>query len=127
MATIVERFKDALDVGEISAEGRTISLSPQMKYDYMAAVHTMEEVLSLQAEINKRKKKRTELRTKISNSCRLSLKKIVEGSELLTIKQIDSAIKGLQECRNELFKIETAEHESGKLEKIIEDGVSAGR
>lgn len=126
MATI-DRFKEVLKKGAIDFDGQAAPLTAQMKYDCMAAVHTMEQLLDLAAAIEKQGKKREELREKISNSCKLSLKKIVESEELITLKQIDAAIHGLQECRNELFRIETTEKETAKLAEHIKDGISAGR
>ena len=125
MATM-DRFKDALKKGKVSADANAAPLTAQMKYDYLAAIHTMEQLTDLAEEIESRKKRRVSLREKISNGCKNSLKKISDSDEVLTLKQIDSAIKGLQECRNELFKLECVEQESAKLAKFIEDGISAG-
>ncbi|MBQ9486613.1 MAG: hypothetical protein IJU91_02275 [Selenomonadaceae bacterium] len=121
-----ERFKDALKNGTVTPEGGE-QLSPQLKYDYLAAVHTMEQILNLEKEFKNRKKNRTQLLEKISNSCRMSLKKIVDSEGVFTLKQIDAALKGLQECRSEILKIEHSESIDAKLSKIIVDGVSAGR
>ena len=127
MATL-ERFKDALKIGISFGDGGAHrQLTAQMKYDYLAAVHTMEQLTNLANEFEARKKRRAELREKLSASCKLSLKKFVESDETLTLKQIDNAIKGLTECRNEFAKMDSAEHESEKLYKFIEDGISAGR
>ena len=121
-----ERFQGALKNGTVTPEGGE-KLSAQMKYDYMAAVHTMEQILNLDKEFKARKKQRENLLEKISSSCKKSLTKIVESEGVLTFKQLDAAIKGLQECRNEISKIETVAKEDEKLAKIIVDGVSAGR
>ena len=121
-----ERFKDALKNGTVTPEGGE-QLSPQLKYDYLAAVHTMEQILNLEKEFKNRKKNRTQLLEKMSNSCRMSLKKIVDSEGVFTLKQIDAALKGLQECRSEILKIEHSESIDAKLSKIIVDGVSAGR
>ena len=121
-----ERFQGALKNGTVSPEGGE-KLSAQLKYDYMAAVHTMEEILNLDKEFKSRKKIRENLLEKISGSCRKSLSKIVESEGALTLKQLDAAIKGLQECRNEIFKIDAIAREDEKLAKIIVDGISAGR
>lgn len=126
MATI-DRFKEILDKGGFAIDGKFVPLTAQLKYDCMAAVHTMEEILSLAAEIQKRNHKRDKLREKISNSFKLSLKKFVEDEEAVTLKKIDAAIQGLHECRRELLKIESAGAESDKLAEFIRGGITAGR
>ena len=127
MATI-DRFKNALKVGiSFGDGGANRPLTAQMKYDYLAAVHTMDQLTNLYNEFEERKKKRAEFREKLSTSCKLSLKKFVESEGELTLKQLDNAIKGLVECRNEIAKMDSVEKESEKLAKFIEDGVSAGR
>lgn len=126
MATI-DRFKEPLQKGGISIDGKLIPLTAQMKYDYMAAVHTMEQLLDLAAAIEKNNKKRADLRKKISNSCKISLKKLVESEDIITLKQLDAAIQCLQECKNELTKLEIADKETAKLSEYIKDGISAGR
>ena len=126
MATI-DRFKEPLEKGGIAIDGRLIPLTAQMKYDYMAAVHTMEQLLDLAAAIDKNKKKRADLRERISNSCKMSLKKIVESEDTITMQQLEAAIHGLQECRKELLNLEIADKETNKLAEYIKDGISAGR
>ena len=125
--TTIDRFKEPLQKGEIEGDGQSIKMTAQLKYDYLAAVHSMEQLLNVIEAINKQNKKRENLREKISNSCKMSLKKLAETDEVLTIKQIDSTIQGLQDCRNELLKIETADKETAKLFELVKDGVSAGR
>ncbi len=126
MATI-DRFKEILAKGGFAIDGKFVPLTAQLKYDCMAAVNTMNQVLNLAAEIQKRNNKRDKLRDKISSSFKLSLKKFVEDEEPVTLKKIDSAIQGLQECRRELLKIETAAKETEKLAEFIKDGITAGR
>lgn len=126
MATI-DRFKDALALGiAMSDSEKTVPLTAQMKYDYLAAVHTMDQLLNLNEEFQARKKRREAFSEKISNACKMSLKKIVETEGVLTTKQIDSAMKVLKECHDELLKIDSVARECEKLAKITEDGVSAG-
>ena len=126
MATI-DRFRTALKIGISFKDGESLRpLTAQMKYDYLAAVHTMDQLTNLANEFEERKKRRDALREKLSDSCRKSLKKIADGDDVLTLKQIDSAIKGLKEFRDELLKMETLDKETEKLSKFIEDGVSAG-
>ncbi len=126
MATI-DRFKEILDKGGFAIDGKFVPLTAQLKYDYMAAVHTMDELLSLAAEIKKRNHKRDKLREKIASSFKLSLKKFIDDEEPITMKKIDAAIQGLHECRRELLKIETADKETEHLAEFIKDGISAGR
>ncbi len=126
MATI-DRFKEPLQKGGIAIDGKLIPLNAQMKYDYMAAVHTMEQLLNLAAAIEKNNKRRADLRTKLSNSCKMSLKKIVESEDIITLQQLEAAIHGLQECRKELANLEIADKETAKLAEFIKDGISAGR
>ena len=126
LATI-DRFKEILAKGGFAIDGKFVPLTAQLKYDCMAAVHTMEEILSLAAEIQKRNHKRDKLRDKISSSFKLSLKKFVEDEEPITLKKIDAAIQGLHECRRELLKIETADKETEHLAEYIKDGITAGR
>ncbi len=121
-----ERFQDALKNGTVNPDGGE-KLSAQLRYDYLAAVHTMEQIMNLEKEFKSRREQRTKLLEKISTSCRKSLKNIVDSEGVFTLKQIDAAITGLQECRSEILKLEHSEKIDGKLSKIIVDGVSAGR
>ena len=99
-----------------------------MKYDYLAAIHTMEQIEELAETIKERTEKRNALREKIISSCRNTLKNLIENEKALTeIKHIDHALKVLNECRSEILKMEAQNHEDKKLGKVIEDGVSAGR
>ena len=123
----VERFKEPLQKGAIEAGGQSLKMDAQLKYDYLAAIHSMEQLLNVIEAMDKQNKKRANLREKISNSCKMSLKKLVENDEIITLKQIDSTIQGLQDCRNELLKLETADKETAKLFEFVKDGVSAGR
>ena len=125
MATI-DRFKDVINSGKISAGDVDVPLSAQLKYDYLAAIHTMEQIENLATEIASRKKYRAELREKLLSNCRQTMKKFGEDDGELTLKQLDAAIKMLTECRNEIVKLDTASKESDKLAKLIRDGVSAG-
>ena len=127
MATI-DRFKDALQIGKIFTEGASMKLDAQLKYDYLAAVHTMEQLQDLANEFKDRNKKSEDFKAKLLNSCRNTLKNLVDDENgLKELKNIDHAIKVLNDCRTELLKLEGAAHESHKLAKKIEDGVSAGR
>lgn len=127
MAT-VDRFKEAVDKGRISVGGGAAApLSAQMKYDYLAAIHTMEQLTNLAEEMENRNEYREKLKAELLKSCCQSLKKIADDENGLTVKKIDAAIKMLNDCRYEVTKIESATRESNKLFELIKDGVSAGR
>ncbi len=126
MATI-DRFKEPLEKGGLTIDGKFIPLTAQMKYDYMAAVHTMEQLLDITAAIDKQNKTRDAFHAKISSSAKILLKKIVDSDELITLKQIDAAIQGLKECQKELIKLDATAKETAKLSEYIRDGISAGR
>ena len=127
MATI-DRFKEAVDNGSISdANDMEAPLSAQWKYDYLAAIHTMEQLDKLAREIENRKRSRTKLKDELYQSCKQAIKKIADASDNLTLKKIDEAIRTLNDCRREIMKIDSAARESDKLAEFIKDGVSAGR
>ena len=126
MATI-DRFKEAVDTGTIiDANDLEVPLSAQMKYDCLAAIHTMEQLEKLAREIENRKRSRAKLEEELFKSCKQMLKKIADDQKPLTLRKIDDAIKTLQDCRREIMKIDAAARESDKLAKLIKDGVSAG-
>ena len=126
MATI-DRFKDAVDAGTIiDANDLEVPLSAQLKYDYLAAIHTMEQLDKLAREIENRKRSRMNLKDELFKSCKQALKKLADDDNILTLKKIDDAIRTLKDCRREIMKIDSAAKESDKLAKLIKDGVSAG-
>ena len=126
MATI-DRFKEILESGTIiDANDMESPLSAQMKYDYLAAVHTMEQLDKLAREIENRKRSRTMLKDELFKSCKQAFKKIADDENPLTLRKIDDAIKTLTDCRREIMKIDSAARESSKLAEFIKDGVSAG-
>lgn len=126
MATI-DRFKDAVDAGTIiDANDLEVPLSAQLKYDYLAAIHTMEQLEKLAREIENRKRSRSKLEDELFKSCKQVLKKLADDEKPLTLKKIDDAIKTLNDCRREIMKLDSAARESEKLAKLIKDGVSAG-
>jgi len=126
MATL-DRFKEAIDTSTIiDANDLEVPLSAQMKYDYLAAIHTMEQLEKLSREIENRKRSRTTLKDELFKSCKHAFKKLAEDDKPLTLKKIDDAIKTLQDCRREIMKIDSAAKESDKLAKLIKDGISAG-
>ena len=127
MLATIDRFREFMDSGKIKSGDVDVPLSAQLKYDCLAAIHTMEQLENLAAEIESRKKYRAELREKLLRSCSQSLKKLGEDEEGLTVKKIDAAIKMLMELRMEIIKVDSAAKESDKLANFIRDGVSAGR
>ena len=125
MSTI-DRFKEVVDSGIIlDADEMEAPLSPQMKYDFMAAINAMSELESVIAEVANRKKYRTKLRTELLKSCCQSLKKLADDEEGFTLRKIDMAIKMLTDCRYEVTKIDSADKEVEKLSKLIRKGVGA--
>lgn len=126
MATI-DRFKEVVESGIIiDADDMEAPLSPQMKYDYLAAINSMTQLEALTAEFDNRKKYRADLKTTLLKSCNQSLKKIVDDEENFSLKKIDTAIKMLTDCRREVAKIDSVDREFDRLAKIIRLGVSAG-
>ena len=126
MATI-DRFKEAVEAGTvIDANDLEVPLSAQLKYDYLAAIHTMEQLEKLAREIENRKRSRVKLEDELFKSCKQVLKKLADDEKPLTLRKIDDAIKTLNDCRREIMKIDSAARESDKLAKLIKDGVSAG-
>ena len=125
MATI-DRFKEVVESGVIlDADEMEAPLSPQMKYDYMAAINAMEQLKNIIAEIADRKQYRAKLKEELLRSCCQSLKKIAEDENALTLKKIDAAIKMLMDCRSEITKIDSVERETDKLAKLVRKGISA--
>lgn len=125
MATI-DRFKEVIVSGVIlDADDLEAPLSPQMKYDYLAAINSMEQLENLAAELAIRKRYRADLRATLLKSCSQSLKKIAGDEDNFSLKKIDTAIKMLTDCRREVTKIDSVERECDKLAKIIRQGVSA--
>ena len=126
MATI-DRIKEAVETGTIiDANDLEVPLSAQLKYDFLAAIHTMEQLEKLAREIENRKRSRIKLEEELFKSCKQMLKKLAADEKPLTLRKIDDAIKTLTDCRREIMKIDSAARESDKLAKFIKDGVSAG-
>ena len=114
--------------GRISVGSDYLKLDAQLKYDCLAAIHTMEQLENLAATFKEREKKREAFKAKLLENCRNTIKTLVyDENALKEVKNIDHAIKVLNDCRTELLKLEGAAHEGHKLAKKIEDGVSAGR
>ena len=127
MATL-DRFYTMLDRGKILGDEGSVTFTAQMKYDFLAAAHTMEQMESLQKLMESRRKKREALRDKLMNSCYNALKALTDDKEKLKdVKSIDAALRVLNECRTEMIKMASADHEADKMGNEIKDGVSAGR
>lgn len=125
--SVIDRFKETLENGTITdAHDLEVPISAQLKYDYLAAVHTMEQLEKLAREIENRKRSREQLKSDLYKSCRQAIKKLADEEKELSLKRIDDAIKLLKDCRREIMKIDSAAKESDKLAKFIKDGVSAG-
>ena len=127
MATI-DRIQAIVDRGRLITDEGSVTLTAQVKYDLLAAVHTMEQIENLQKLMATREKKREALRDKIITSCFNALKIFVDDKEKLKdIKSIDAALRVLNECRTEMLKLQSEDYETRKMHKEIQDGVSAGR
>ncbi len=125
MAT-VDRFKDIVKKGHLPEEQGGQALTAQMKYDCLAAAHTMEQILELAAAFEKRAKKRDSLREKLSATTRKALQKLMDSEEAFSrTKDIDAAINILAACRTELLMMEGEELSEKALKKIIADGITA--
>lgn len=125
LATI-DRFKEAVEKGRIPVGGGAAApLSAQMKYDYLAAIHTMEQLTNLAKEFETLKNYRARLREDLLKSCSQALKKLADDKNL-SLQKVDTAIKKLQEFRYEIAKIDGANRDAEKLAELIQDGVSAG-
>ena len=125
MATI-DRLKEVVDNGVIvDADDMEAPLSPQMKYDFLAAINSIKQLEAIIAEFANRKKYRAELKTTLLKSCAQSVRKITDDEENFTLKKIDTAIKMLTDCRREVAKIDSVERECERLAKIVQYGVNA--
>ena len=122
-----DRFYKMLERGRIVTDEGSVGLTAQIKYDFLAALHTMEQIENLQKLIESRRKKREALREKIATSCFNALKVLEDKEKLKDVKSLDAALRVLGECRTEMIKLASSDHEDEKLGKVIEDGVSAGR
>ena len=126
MATM-DRFREMLRENRVKTDEGSVELSAQIKYDFLAAVHTMEQIEKLQKVIENRRNKRAALREKIATSCFNALKVLEDKEKLKDVKSLDAALRVLGECRTEMIKLASSDHEDDKLAKEIQDGVSAGR
>ena len=125
MATI-DRFKDILKSGHLPKEQGGQALTAQTKYDFLAAAHTMDQILELTATLEKRAKTRASLREKLAATSRKSIQKLMDSENGFSrIKELDAALKVLTACRMELAAMEGEEQAEKALKKIIADGITA--
>ncbi len=125
MATI-DRFKDMLKNGKLAKDQGGLPLSPQTKYDFLAAVHTMDQIEQLAEALDSRAKKRASLKKKFEETSRTALQSFLEKEDSFSsTKNIEAAIKVLLTCHNEFLKMEGEEQEDRILGKFIQDGITA--
>ena len=125
MATI-DRFRDALKSGKLPEDQGGQALTAQTKYDFLAAVHSMEQLEDLIAVRALRAKKREALRKKFVETSRATLQGFLEKEDGLSdVKAIDATIKVLMACRDEFLKLAGEEQEDRILGKAVQDGVTA--
>ena len=120
--SVIERFKT------ISANGKfgDQMLDAQMKYDVLAAIHSMEELESVINALDAHAKKRESLRKKLVMNAQAALGNLIDMEEW-KISDVDAALKVLNSCRNEIARIEGEETTEKTFRKLVQDGISAGR
>ena len=125
MATI-DRFKDILKQGRLPEDQGGQPLTAQTKYDFLAAAHTMDQILELTATLEKRAKKRDSLREKLAQTSRKAIQKLLDSEEGFSrVKDVDATISVLTACRMELSTMDGEEQAEKALKKIIADGITA--
>ncbi len=123
---VMERFQQILKDGALPKDMGGASLPAQAKYDFLAALHSMEQLTNVIEALEKRKKKRETFKGKIVDTCKKNLSKLLEG-EINSSKDVEKAIDVLKACRQELTAMEAEESADKAIAKLVEDGVSAGR
>ena len=125
MSTI-DRFREMLKNGHLPEDQGGQALTAQTKYDFLAAAHTMDQILELAEALEKRAKKRASLREKLDATSRKALQKLIDSDTGFSrAKEVDSAISVLTACRAELLVMEGEEKAEKSLKKIIADGITA--
>ncbi|MBR3723600.1 MAG: hypothetical protein IKN12_12705 [Selenomonadaceae bacterium] len=122
----MERFQAVVKEGALPGELGGASLTAQAKYDFLAAYHSMEQLTAVIEAIEKRKKKRENLKEKILSTAKKSLTQLLEG-EFSSVKDVDKAAEMLNACRKELITLEAEAASDKAIGKLVQDGVSAGR
>lgn len=123
---VIERFQQILKEGSLPKDMGGAGLPAQAKYDFLAALHSMEQLTNVIETLEKRKKKRNTFKGKIIDTCKKNLVKLSEG-EITSSKDVDKAIEVLKACKQELTAIEAEETADKAISKLVEDGVSAGK
>lgn len=124
---VMERFQEILKSGELPKDLGGARLPAQAKYDFLAALHTMEQLTAVIEALEKRKKKRETFKGKMIETCKKNLTKILEDGAISSSKDMEKAIEVLKACKNELVNIEAEETADKGIAKLVSDGVSAGR
>lgn len=115
-----------MQTGRLPKELGGQALTPQAKYDFLAAVHTMDQIQDLAVAIEKRANKRESFRERVISSSLGALDKLFADKErAFTLQNIDGAIKLLSDCRRELLILDGEEKADRVLQKIIADGITA--
>ena len=120
--SVIERFKQISDNGKFGSQ----TLDPQMKYDVLAAIHSMEELESVINALDAHAKKRESLRKKLVMNAQAALGNLIDMEDW-KISDVDAALKVLNSCRNEIARIEGEETTEKTFRKLVQDGISAGR
>lgn len=125
LATI-DRFRDIMKKGCLPKEMGGHALTAQAKYDFLAALNTMDQIQNLTVAIEKRENKRESFRERVVASALTALNKMFADKEKnYTAQDIDGAIKLLTDCRTELLMLEGEEKSDRALKKLISDGITA--
>ena len=122
MASVLERFRDMSKAGKIGSQ----SFDAQTKYDFLAAIRSMEEVEDVLKALETRSKKRESLREKLVNNAQATLGSLIDLEEW-KISDLDNALKVLNACRSEMLTMEAQANAEKAIQKLVADGVSAGR
>ena len=122
----MERFQAVIKEGGLPEDLGGARLSAQAKYDFLAAYHSMEQLTAVIDAIEKRKKKRETLKTKILSTVKKSLTQLLEG-EFSSVKDVDKAADILNACQKELLALDGEAASDKAIAKLVQDGVSAGR
>ena len=124
---VMERFQEILKSGELPKDMGGARLPAQAKYDFLAALHTMEQLTDVIEALDKRKKKRETFKGKIVDTCKKSIAKLLEEDGINTAKDVEKAIEILEACKKELATMEGEEKADNGIAKLVQGGISAGR
>lgn len=124
---VMERFQEILNSGELPKDLGGARLPAQAKYDFLAALHTMEQLTDVIEALEKRKKKRETFKGKILDTCKKSLSKLLDEEGINSSKDVEKAMEILEACKKELATMEGEEKADNSIGKLVQDGISAGR